>query len=61
LRHPAGCGYLTFPFSRLGVARSIFNPRSTANFKIGNKTVDVWLTDRRFAATFFARYFRPKP
>jgi hypothetical protein len=48
-------------FPWLGVARSIFNPRSTANFKIGNKTVDVWLTDRRFAATFFARYFRPKP
>jgi len=23
--------------------------------------VDVRLTDRRFAATFFARYFRPKP
>jgi hypothetical protein len=43
------------------VARRIFNPLSKAASKIGNKTVEVSLTDRRFAATFFARYFRTKP
>jgi hypothetical protein len=42
-------------------ARRIFNSLSKADFKIGNKTVEVTLTDRRFAATFFARYFRKKP
>jgi hypothetical protein len=54
-------GIFHSPFSRLEVARSIFNPHPTVNPKIGNKTVEVVLTDRRFAATFFARYFRPKP
>jgi hypothetical protein len=43
------------------VVRSIFNALSTVAPKIGNKTVAVSLTDRRFAATFFARYFRTKP
>jgi hypothetical protein len=44
-----------------GVARRIFNPLSKAYLKIGNKTVEVALTDRRFAATFSARDFRPSP
>jgi hypothetical protein len=42
-------------------ARRIFNSLSTVNLKIGNKTVEVSPTDRRFAASFFARYFRKKP
>jgi hypothetical protein len=49
------------PLFPVGIARRIFNSLSTANFKIGNKTVEVALTDRRFAATFFVRYFRKKP
>jgi len=38
-----------------------FYPHPTAYPKIGNKTVEVILTDRRFAATFSVRDFRPKP
>ena len=49
------------PFFPTQDARRIFNSLSTANLKIGNKTVEVALTDRRFAASFFARYFRKKP
>jgi hypothetical protein len=61
LRPASGPCILRLTFPRTKLARSIFTSLSKAVTKIGNKTAVVELTDCRFAATFFARYFRKRP
>jgi hypothetical protein len=52
---------LGFTFSEDQAGAQYFYLAPESKLKIGNKTVEVALTDRRFAATFYVRDFRERP